>query len=203
MPIVLTEAPIQPAPLYPPRKKWTRTEWEFLDASGLLNQQNLELVEGELINKLGKNRPHSNSLTLLTGWLVQIFGLLFVQQEVPIDVAPEDNPTNEPQPDIIVLTRELSHFLSANPKPEDLRLVVEVADTSLNFDLTTKAALYARAGIVEYWVLDVAGRRLLIHREPIAGRYAYVVEYGEGESVAPLAASQQQFRVADAFPDKR
>ncbi len=200
MPTVLLEAPVLFPPPQPPRKRWTRPECAFLESSGLLDQQRLELVEGELINKMGKNRPHVNSATLLMSWLMQTFGPLFVQSGAPIDVAPEDNPTNEPEPDIIVLKRELSHFPSANPKPEDLRLVVEVADTSLQFDLTTKAALYARAGVAEYWVLDVVGRRLLVHREPVAGRYASVVAYSEGESVAPLAAPEQPFRVADAFP---
>ena len=200
MPTILTEAPVQPIPPEPPRKRWTRAECAFLETSGLFDEQRLELVEGELINKLSKKRPHSNSLTSIVTWLVQTFGPLFVNQEVPIDVAPEDNPTNEPQPDAIVLKREYPHFVSANPKPEDLCLVVEVADRSLNFDLTTKAALYARAGIGEYWVLDVPGRRLLVHREPKSGSYASVVAYGEAESIAPLAAPQKRFRVADAFP---
>lgn len=200
MPTVLTEAPVQPIPPEPPRKRWTRTECALLETSGLFDQQKLELVEGELINKLSKKRPHTNSLTSLMTWLVQTFGPLFVNQEAPIDVAPEDNPTNEPQPDAIVLKREYPQFVSANPKPEDLYLVVEVADTSLNFDLTTKAALYVRAGIAEYWVLDVPGRRLLVHREPKSGIYASVIAYGEAESIAPLAVPQQRFRVADAFP---
>jgi len=88
----------------------------------------------------------------------------------------------------------------ATPQPEDLDLVVEVADTTLTFDLTVKAALYARAHIVEYWVLDVASRRLIVHRDPQSGRFMSIVAYGEDESVAPLAASQSEFRVADAFP---
>lgn len=200
MPTVLTEAPVQPIPPEPPRKRWTRAECAFLETSGLFDGQKLELVEGELINKLSKKRPHTNSLVLLMNWLIQTFGPPFVNPETPIDVAPEDNPTNEPQPDLIVLKRELSHFLSSNPQPKDLHLVVEVADTSLNFDLTAKAALYARAGIAEYWVLDVPGRRLLVHREPKSGWYASVVAYNEAESVAPLAAPQNRFRVADAFP---
>jgi Uma2 family endonuclease len=137
---------------------------------------------------------------LVAEWLAQTFGFRLVNQEAAIDVAPEDNPTNAPQPDLIVLTREATHFRSANPRPEDLRLVVEIADSSLNFDLTTKAALYARAGIAEYWVLDVAGRRLLVHREAKAGGYASIIAYGEQESVAPLTAPQAEFRVADAFP---
>jgi Uma2 family endonuclease len=166
----------------------------------VLEQERLELVEGELISKMGKKRPHVNAVASLAEWLGQIFGLQFVNQEAPIDVAPVDNPTNEPEPDIIVLQRERSQFRSANPRPDDLRLVVEVADTSLNFDLTTKAALYARASIMEYWVLDVSRRRLIVHRDARLSGYASIIVYGEQETVAPLAAPQVEFRVADAFP---
>jgi Uma2 family endonuclease len=199
MPIALTEIPMSPAPVDPPRKRWTRRECATLELSGLLDQQRVELVEGELISKMGKKRPHVNALTLVQGWLVQVFGLRFVNAEAPIDVAPEDNPTNEPEPDLIVLKQDLSHFTS-NPRAQDLRLVVEIADTSLNFDLTVKAALYARAGVLEYWVLDVIGRRLLVHRNPQSGRYADIVVYAEHERVSPLAASSASFQVADAFP---
>lgn len=199
MPTALTEMPTPVAPPDPPRKRWTRAQCATLEASGLLEQERLELVEGELISKMGKKRPHVNSLTLVRGWLEQVFGLRFVNSEAPIDVAPEDNPTNEPEPDLIVLRKDTSHFTS-NPRAEDLPLVVEVADTSLHFDLTVKAALYARAGVPEYWVLDIGGRRLLVHRNPRSGKYADVAVYREQESVSPLAAPQAQFRVADAVP---
>src|SRR5438132_2873986 len=112
MPTAFTETPARPVPLDPPRKRWTRAECAALEATGLLEQEKLELVEGELISKMGKKRPHVNSASLLAEWLVQIFGFRFVNQEAPIDVAPEDNPTNEPVPDVIVLKRELSHFPS-------------------------------------------------------------------------------------------
>jgi Uma2 family endonuclease len=183
----------------PVTKRWTREECATLELSGLSNEQHLELAEGELLSKVGKKRPHLNSLTLLQGWLVQIFGSRFVNTAAPIDVSPEDNPTNEPEPDLIVLTQDLSH-ITANPTAQDLALVVEIADTSLAFDLTVKAALYARAGVREYWVLDVLGRRLLVHRNLRSGRYADVAAYSEHESVSPLAAPHAQLRVADAFP---
>lgn len=200
MPTALPEIKVRPIPPGPPRKVWTRAECAKLEASGLLDQQHFELVEGDLIRKMGKKRPHVNAVTLLMAWLVEVFGVQFVNPEAPIDVRPEDNPTNEPEPDLIVLQRELSNFLSSNPRPSDLRLVVEVADTSLDFDLTTKAGLYARAGIVEYWVLDVTGRRLLVHREPRDGRHSSVVAFSEQESAAPLAAPHAEFRVRGAFP---
>jgi len=188
-----------PANLDPPRKRWTRSEFDALYSSGLLPGQRLELVEGDLIDKMGKKRPHVNSLHLLHHSLVEVFGWSLVNLAASIDVAPEDNPSNEPEPDLVVSNRNLFSFTTDNPCPEDLQLVVEVADSTLWFDLTTKAALYARAGIVEYWVLDVAGRRLIVHRDPQAGRYRSVVAYGEHESVAPLGAPESFLRVGDVF----
>ena len=201
MPSALIELPVETAPAPPRRKRWTRAECASLEAAGLLDQQHLELIDGELIDKMGKNRPHVDSLMLILGWLVGVFGLRFVNPEAPIDVRPEDNPTNEPQPDIIVLNRNFKNFRSAKPRPQDLYLVVEIADTTLNFDLTVKAALYARAGISDYWVLDVPGRRLIVHRDAQSGSYASIMAYSERESVAPLAAPQAAFKVADAFPE--
>jgi hypothetical protein len=139
-----------------------------------------------------------NSFTLLLEWFLQVFGFRMVNVEAPIDVAPEDNPTNEPVPDLIVLRKDPSHFTS-NPQPQDLWLVLEIADSSLNFDLRVKAPLYARAGVVECWVLDVTGRRLIVHRDPKSGSYTDVVVYSEHENVSPLAAAAGEFRVADAF----
>lgn len=150
---------------------------------------------------MGKKRPHVNSVTLLLGWLVDVFGARRVNPEAPIDVAPEDNPSSEPEPDLIVLKRDLSHFRNTNPRPDDLQSVIEVADATLGFDLTTKAALYARAGIIESWVLDVAGRRMIVHRDPQAGRYASIAAYQAEETVTRLGAPESNLRIRDAFPD--
>jgi Uma2 family endonuclease len=78
-------------------------------------------------------------------------------------------------------------------------LAVEVADSTLRMDLSKKAELYARAGIPDYWILDVQNRRMIVHREPAAGKYVSVVAYREDESVAPLAAPDSEFPVASAF----
>jgi Uma2 family endonuclease len=196
MPTTITE-PL--ARKEPPRKLWTRSEYAALSSSGVLDQQRLELIEGDLIDKMGKKRPHVNSVTLLMGWLVAVFGARMVNAEAPIDVSPEDNHSNEPEPDLIVLKRDLSQFASENPRPADLQLVVEVADTTLSFDLTTKAGLYARAGIIEYWVLHIAARRMIVHRDPQEGRYASIVAYGEDETLTPLAAPGSSLRILDAF----
>jgi len=130
---------------------------------------------------------------------MDVFGPRRIETEVAIDVAPEDNPTNEPEPDIIVLKRNLDEY-ETNPTPRDLHLVVEIADTTLYMNLRTKAALYARAGIVEYWVFDISGRRMIVDREPKNGSYQSVVGYGDEEKISCLAAPDEQLRVGDAFP---
>jgi Uma2 family endonuclease len=200
MPASLTERLSPPAVQDPPRKRWTRTECERLEAAGIFEQQHVELIEGELIVKMSKNPPHVDAAALLLGWLIQVFGARFVNHEAPIDVAPEDNPTSEPVPDMILLKRKFTGFGSSRPQPGDLELVIEIADTSLAFDLNIKAALYARAGIIEYWVLDVPGRRLIVHRDPQNGEYGSVTAYNEHENLAPLSAPNSAFHVQTVFP---
>ena len=136
---------------------------------------------------------------LLVIWLRSVFGDRRVQHEVPIDVRPEENPTNEPEPDAIVTRGPLETYRDANPRPEDLCLVVEVADSSLGLDLGPKAGLFARAGIPEYWVLDAPKQRLIVHRSPDGDRYRTVVAYAPGESVAPLAAPEHAVAVSSLF----
>jgi Uma2 family endonuclease len=202
MPVAITEVQTQPPPSSPPRKRWTREECSLLESSGILNLRRIELIDGELITKMGKNTPHMVTLAVLMKWLAGVFGMDNILQEPTIDVSPQDNPTNAPEPDAVVLFRPWSELKrSAFPQSENIALIVEVSDTSLRFDLNVKARLYARAGIQEYWVFDIAGARLIVHRQPSQqdGRYLDVVAYGEQESAAPIASPGAEFQVQDAF----
>jgi Uma2 family endonuclease len=181
-----------------PRKRWTRLEYDALLSSNVLVCPKLELIDGDLIDKKGKKRPHVIALVLLGNWLRGVFGNRRVNTDAPIDVA--HNPTSEPEPDLTVLKRDVTEF-KVNPGPEDLHLVAEISDSTLAFDRTTKAALYARAGIIEYWVLDIPNRRMIVHRDPEGGRYTSVQAYSEEESVSPLAAPTAALRVKDVIPE--
>jgi len=183
----------------PRRKTWTREQLAPLEASGFFKDERLELVEGELISKMGKHRPHVIAVMSMLVWLMECFGKSFAEAEAPIDVSPEDNPTSEPEPDVLVLKRDRS-TIATNPRPEDISLLVEVADSTLPYDLSVKARLYARAGIVEYWVLDLNNRRLIVNRNPAAGQYSSVVSYAEHETLAPLAATAVQFSPSLVLP---
>jgi Uma2 family endonuclease len=193
---MLSTPPRAAAPDDPPHKRWTREDCVVLESVGLLEPERYELIEGELIQKVPKNLPHMRSVVLFIEWLIGLFGARFVVPDPSIDVAPEDNPSSEPEPDVIVLTQPIVS-LSSKPRPQDIRMLVEVAVSTLSFDLKTKASLYARAGIADYWVLDVRGRRMLVHRDPAEGRYRSIVAYNEDELVAPLAAPAAQIRVGD------
>ena len=170
---------------YIPRKVWTREEAHCLAEIGFPNASRLELVNGEIIDHMGKKRPHVLWHNLVRQWLELVFGGEFVQSEDPIDVAPGDLPTSEPQPDLIVTTKPIRAF-SENPKPEELRLVVEISDTTVQFDLNVKGKLYARAGIVEYWVINVPEKKLIVLREPRDGKYTRIATHASHEEIAPL-----------------
>jgi len=199
MPTAITDTPSAPPPLDPPRKRWTREECVALEASGIWDQQHLELIEGELISKMGKKRPHTNAMVIMHAWLLRVFGEQFVNQETSIDVASVDNPINEPEPDLIVLSKPSLEIRDQNPQPSEVRLLVEIADSTLRFDLTVKARLYARARIIEYWVVDIPGRRIIVHRDPQEGQYRSVVAYSEQENVKPVASPDHEFLVGSAF----
>src|SRR5262249_49548446 len=141
-----------PSPL---RVRWTRADCAALVAHGDLAPGRYELVEGEILREGAVCPPHGTAVSRLAAWCTTVFGPDFVQTHAPINVAPDDYPMSEPEPDVAILNRSLAHFfLDDIPGPSDLRLVAEVADTTLAFDLSTKAGLYARASISEYWVLD-------------------------------------------------
>lgn len=198
MPSVLSEPVAPPSLESLPRKKWTRCEIEELISLGW-SAKRYELIHGELIDKkMGQNLPHLLARRWIEQWLVTIFGFLQVQPEGPILMPGTDNERNEPEPDLVVLRAPL-HELGRKAQPDDVLLVIEVAASSLRMDVSTKADLYARAEISDYWVLDVESRRMIVHREPRDGKYASVVVYAEEESISPLAAPESAFRVGIAF----
>ena len=184
----------------PHRKRWTREECRHLRTAGFLPGR-YELIDGEIIEKMPKNPPHRIALMLLAAWLESLFGRFYVQTQDPIVLPVPDSDSTEPEPDIAVTHAPTMTYQDDNPCPEDLLLVGEVSDTTLAYDLRNKALLYAAAGIAEYWVLDVTGRRLYVHRRPASDGYREVRIYGETEEVSPLARPEAAVRVASFLPN--
>ena len=181
----------------PPRKLWTREECAVLVSSGLIDGQRFEMIEGNLIHKPSKEPAYSRAVQIMAIWLREVFGEDFAIQYPSFHLRPEDDVWSEPEPAVIVLTRSFRDF-SDLPHAHDIRLVVEVSTPrTYAFDRSTKARLYARAGIVDYWVLHLEGRRMIVHRDPAGDGYRSVLAYGEHEFVTTLAAPSNEVRVGE------
>ncbi len=199
MAVLLSEAPELLAVEALPHKTWTRDELALVEATGVFEGTHFELIEGELIDKMGKKFPHVAGTRELALALSALFAPDHVLQEPSIDISDADNPKNEPEPDVVVLNRTF-RGLGNNAKPKDIVLVAEVADTTLHQDLTTKARLYARAAIAEYWVLDLPKHRIHVYRDPSGDAYQTRFIVDEAGSVAPLAQPDRAIAVSSVLP---
>ena len=180
-----------------PRKRWTVEQCQQMQAAGFLPSR-WELIDGEIIDHMPQNLLHVFVLLRIHIWLVSVFGADFVWNQSPLLISP----TSQPEPDVWVTTLPHRAFLAQGtlPTPAHVSLVVEVSDTTLRGDLTIKANLYARADIADYWIADIAGRRIVIHRDPTPTGYANVTTHDENALVAPVGQPNHLVRVDDFLP---
>jgi Uma2 family endonuclease len=184
-----------------PRKRFTRSEVERIIDTGVFDGQRFELIDGDLIDKMGQKPPHSFTIRLIADWLVKLFGIERVQIQLPIEASSADRDRSVPEPDIAVLIQRKAEYGRRDPRGNELSLVVEVASTSQSFDLTVKACLYARSAVSEYWVMDVEHRALIVHREPDGQQYRQIRVYTEDELVS-MEGREERVRVGDLLPDR-
>jgi Uma2 family endonuclease len=180
----------------PPRVRFTRDQVEQMMAAGLFAGQKFELIQGDLIDKMGPNPPHAFAIRILAALLGEIFGALRISAQTSIEIAYEDRRWSWPEPDIAVLAEAKEEYTRRLPRGNELVLLVEVADTSVRYDSITKRDLYARAGVPEYWVLDIQGQQLVIHRDLEHGLYKSVRIVAAGEEAAPQAAPDRPISLA-------
>jgi Uma2 family endonuclease len=159
-----------------------------------------EILDGEVISKMGQNPPHSSTLTRLFRILASLFGADYLRMQSPIVLPGTDGLYNEPEPDAVVTRERENAYNGRHPGPEDLLLVVEISDTTIGTDLTVKARLYARAGITEYWALDLNARQLHMHREPANGEYTAVTVHAETETVILASRLEACVVLTDLLP---
>ncbi|GAB4460125.1 MAG: Uma2 family endonuclease [Armatimonadaceae bacterium] len=192
------EPPTRTLPLgEPSRFRWSVPQYENLFSMGLLPNGSYELLNGDVVEKMPTRYPHAHVVTLFFALFSRFYGFPFLLTQSSLYIDDE----NLPEPDFTVL-KSLHPTLTdeGHVGAEDVQTVIEVSDTTLNTDLTTRAILYARAGIPEYWVVDVSGRRLLIHDTPATDGYASVTEYTETESAVVNSVQNAAFSVADILP---
>lgn len=181
-------------------KRWTREEvYRLLDAGFLSDDRDkapYELLEGELIEKMPENAPHIHATDSTFEALLAIAKPGYhVQGAHPITL----DDLSEPEPDACIVIGNRRDYASP-PRPADIALLVEVCDSSLRDDRRRKVPLYARAGVREVWLVDLNGRRLIVHTVPEGDEYGSVRSYHEDESVTPVFRPEMSVIVRDLLP---
>lgn len=186
--------PSLPTPAGPRPLRWTCAEFHRFGDQGLFEGRRAMLIDGVILEQGSMNPPHAITLGLVEEAIRGAFGIgWWPRQQLPLILGLD----TDPQPDIAVVPGRPRNYVG---HPITADLLVEVADSSLHFDTNEKRLLYARAGIRDYWVVDINGRRLLVYRDPQAGEYTTRQEFGPTDTVAPLAAPIAVVRVADLLP---
>jgi Uma2 family endonuclease len=183
-------------------RRWKRAEYERLVELGVFEGEPLELIGGQLLVAEPQYPYHASGLTsvdyavravLPPGWIVRL--------QAPVSLDDE----SEPEPDLVVVPGRPADYRQGHPtRPA---LIVEVSETSLRFDREHKASLYARAGIQDYWIVNLADRVLEVHRDPepdqaavYGWRYRSITLLAPPAVVALLALPASQVAVADLLP---
>lgn len=181
-----------------PHHRFSLADYEQMIDLGILTENDrVELIRGEIIEKMSIGELHAACIRLLTHLFAQRLsgrGAVSVQNPLRMN-------DSQPEPDIAVLVPRSDFYVGFHPEPQDALLVVEVADASLDLDRQVKGPLYAENGVAEYWILNLPDRTLEVHRQPLAtGQYAEVRILQAGDSTDLVKLPGATFAVAELFP---
>lgn len=187
----------------PKTRRWTVDEYYRLADYGFFRGERVELVGGKIIQMAPQRDAHAAAVLLGRDALSAAFGPgHVVRPQLPLRFSP----TSEPEPDLAVVAGSPRDFVGKG-HPTSALLVVEVSDTTLAYDRRRKAGMYAKAGIADYWVLNLVDRQVEVHRDPVQDRkhpfghrYATVTFHASGDAVTPLARPGGNVRVLDLLP---
>lgn len=167
------------------RRLFSVEEYYLMAKAGILKEDDrVELIEGEIVEMAPIGSRHASCVKRLIRLLSQQMGQhALIGAQDPVHLGEH----SEPQPDITLLRPREDFYASAHPGPADVLLLIEVADTSADYDREVKARLYARAGISEYWLVDLPGQRIEVYRDSAAGEYRQVRLARREERLVPEA----------------
>lgn len=180
--------------------RWTREQYYRMAELGFFQGKRVELIKGEIIEMSPMKSAHATAVRLIVGILREIFAKGFVvDSQLPMSLGRVD----EPEPDVCVVKGAVRDFSGSHPKTAEL--IVEVSNTTLHYDRTKKASLYAENKIADYWILNLKNRCLEIYRQPKKDKklgfvYTEIKIVTEDDIVAPLAAPKAKIKIADLLP---
>jgi Uma2 family endonuclease len=169
---------------------------KMVETGVLTEYDRIELIDGDMINMAPIGPNHAAVTAQLNRLFVLSAGdLAIVSPGGPIKLGEY----SEPQPDLMLLKPRADFYATRIPTPPDVLLLVEVSDSSLAFDQSTKRALYARHGIAEYWVVDIPRQRIHVYCQPTADGYGEALERARTDTVSPRALPAVQVTVGTLF----
>ena len=182
-------------------RRITVKEYYRMGEAGIFGpEEHVELLDGLLIEMPPGGPSHCYSVERITTAFYRRFdGRAYIRGQAAMAL----DSWSEPEPDIVLSALPAEQYAVAHPTPTQIFLVVEVAASSLRYDAGMKLRAYARRGIREYWIVDLAHERVDVYREPKGERYAKHRRAGRGQSIAPLAFPDDAVAVDDILPPPR
>jgi hypothetical protein len=167
------------------KRRFNADEYHRMGEAGVLGPEDrVELIEGEILMMSPIGNRHLASTDRSNRVMVRLAGddaIVRVQGSIRLSFY------TEPQPDLVLLRPRDDFYASRSAGPGDVLLILEIADSSLDYDRVVKARIYAEAGVADYWLVDLPNARLHVLRDPMEGAYRSIRTLSPGESVAPLA----------------
>ncbi len=156
--------------------KWTIQDYHHLVNQGLLDGKKVELLDGNLVTMPPEGPLHSYTNNASADYLRQkLQGLALVREAHPITLI-----HSEPEPDIAIVVPPQELYKERHPHADDIFWLIEIANSTQAYDLNDKKQIYAKEGILEYWVADLTNRQLVVFREPRNGDYDLQQTHSEG-----------------------
>jgi Uma2 family endonuclease len=179
-------------------KYWTVQEYHHMSEVGILDaSQRTELISGKIVLMTAKGTPHVLTLRLLASSLEKsLDGSVLVSTQEPIQL----DDFSEPEPDLAIVKGTMFDYADRHPRPEDVYLIVEVADSTLKKDCEVKDKSYARSNIPDYWVIDVKNRQVHIFRTPTPTGYASHLILSDSQTISPLAFPSIVLPISSVLP---
>lgn len=183
-------------------RRFSVAEYYKIAEIGLFEKERVELINGEVVRMSPLGLKHSDAIVLIGNILRRSLGPEFaIRPQLPLRTGKR----TEVEPDFAIIRG--SGLSSGGMHPTTAELIIEVAESSLSSDRTTKAVIYAKAGVPEYWLVDLAHHRLEVRRDPKPldekkRKYAYaqMTTYLPGESVSPLVVPELKLAVSEMLP---
>ncbi|MER3494909.1 MAG: Uma2 family endonuclease [Mastigocladus sp. ERB_26_2] len=179
------------------RRKFTVEQYHKMIESGILTEDDrVELLRGKIIEMSPIGTKHAACVNRLVNLLVQLLGkrIILASQNL---VALNNN--SEPQPDVALLKPREDFYETAHPQSQDIFLLIEVADSSVNYDREEKIPLYAEANIIEVWLVDINKQVVEVYREPTAAGYQLMQKFTLGQSLSTQAFPDINITVNEIF----